>query len=164
MNKPILDPCCGGRMFYFNKINPAVLFCDNRSFSGKMSDGRNFEVNPDIICDVTKLPFPDEYFYHVIFDPPQLTSCTDKSDMAIHYTRLTKPWEPFIHDGFWECWRVLKQYGTLIFKWNEHDIKVKRIIECIGIEPIYGQKNRRNSKTHWMCFMKIPEEAESDER
>lgn len=31
--KPILDACCGGRMFYFDKNNPNVLFtdiwCDN---------------------------------------------------------------------------------------------------------------------------------------
>jgi hypothetical protein len=28
-DKPILDPCCGGKMFWFNKNNPHVLFCDN---------------------------------------------------------------------------------------------------------------------------------------
>ncbi|HHE3569467.1 TPA: hypothetical protein ACPD3K_000587 [Pasteurella multocida] len=25
-NKPILDACCGSRMFHFNKNNPAVLY------------------------------------------------------------------------------------------------------------------------------------------
>lgn len=34
--KPILDPCCGGRMFYFDKQNPHVLFCDNREFEGAL--------------------------------------------------------------------------------------------------------------------------------
>ncbi len=30
MNKPILDACCGSRMFWFDKNNPNVEFCDNR--------------------------------------------------------------------------------------------------------------------------------------
>ena len=28
--KPILDACCGSRMFWFNPKNPNVLFVDNR--------------------------------------------------------------------------------------------------------------------------------------
>ncbi len=28
--KRILDPCCGGRMFYFDKTDERVLFCDKR--------------------------------------------------------------------------------------------------------------------------------------
>ncbi|TLD86279.1 class I SAM-dependent methyltransferase, partial [Helicobacter sp. MIT 03-1614] len=30
--KPILDVCCGGKMFYADKQNPNVLFCDKREF------------------------------------------------------------------------------------------------------------------------------------
>lgn len=29
-NKPILDACCGGKMFYFDKHDPRVLFQDIR--------------------------------------------------------------------------------------------------------------------------------------
>ncbi len=28
--KQILDACCGSRMFWFDKKNPHVEFCDNR--------------------------------------------------------------------------------------------------------------------------------------
>ncbi|EBW8880518.1 SAM-dependent methyltransferase, partial [Salmonella enterica subsp. enterica serovar Enteritidis] len=28
MAKTILDMCCGSRMFWFDKQNPDVLFCD----------------------------------------------------------------------------------------------------------------------------------------
>lgn len=31
--KPILDVCCGGKMFYFNKSDSRVLFCDKRNFT-----------------------------------------------------------------------------------------------------------------------------------
>lgn len=33
--KPILDACCGGKMFYFDKNDPRVLFQDIRSFKDK---------------------------------------------------------------------------------------------------------------------------------
>ena len=29
MQKPILDVCCGSRMFYFDKNNPNVCFMDS---------------------------------------------------------------------------------------------------------------------------------------
>lgn len=28
-----IDVCCGGRMFYFDKHNPDVVFMDNREFT-----------------------------------------------------------------------------------------------------------------------------------
>ncbi|MCL1789893.1 MAG: class I SAM-dependent methyltransferase [Peptococcaceae bacterium] len=142
-------------MFYFDKDNPHVLFCDSRAGLFRMTEpGRVFDVSPDMIADVTSLPFSDGSFWHIILDPPQLTSCSDLSDMKIHYGKLQKPWEPFIKAAFDECWRVLKVNGTLIFKWNEHDIKLQRVLDCIGRRPIYGQKNTRNAKTHWLCFFK----------
>lgn len=30
MKKPIIDVCCGSRMFWFDKDNPNVEFCDIR--------------------------------------------------------------------------------------------------------------------------------------
>ena len=31
MDKPILDVCCGPKMFWFDKNNPYVVFCDKRT-------------------------------------------------------------------------------------------------------------------------------------
>ena len=67
-NKPILDVCCGGKMFYFDKTNENVLFCDKREIKTNLCDGRKFEVTPDIVCDFTDLPFKNETFYHIVFD------------------------------------------------------------------------------------------------
>ena len=49
--KQILDACCGSRMFWFDKENPAVVFIDNRSFVKNLCDGRRFEVKPDLVAD-----------------------------------------------------------------------------------------------------------------
>jgi tRNA G10 N-methylase Trm11 len=140
-------------MFYFDKRNPAVLFCDNRAFSGTLCDGRKFEVNPDMFTDVTALPFDDETFYHVVLDPPHLLhTAGDNSWLVTKYGKLPRQWEPFIRAAFSECWRVLKTNGTLIFKWSEDAVKLGAIVGAIGREPLYGQ--RGNSKTHWLVYVK----------
>ena len=150
-NKPILDVCCGGKMFYFDKANKNVLFCDKRQIKTNLCDGRKFEVNPDIICDFTNLPFENETFYHIVFDPPHLKNIGENSYMAIKYGKLNEDWETVIKQGFNECMRVLKPYGTLVFKWNEGQIKLKEILNVIDYQPLYG--NRR-AKTHWLVFVK----------
>lgn len=44
VRKPILDACCGGKMFYFDKNDPRVLFQDIREVKTTLCDGRKFEV------------------------------------------------------------------------------------------------------------------------
>ncbi len=141
-------------MFWLNKDDPNVLFCDNRNLSTKLCDGRSFEINPDIICDFTALPFQDETFWHVVFDPPHLIRGGESSWLIKKYGKLPKEWQPVIRQGFNECWRVLKPHGTLVFKWNEYNIPLKEIIKAIGMKPLYAQKQHKQSKTHWMCFYK----------
>ena len=162
MSRPILDACCGSRMFWFDAKNPNVLFVDNRRLKKqviwKSTNGnatRYCTIEPDLLADFRHLPFPDGSFWHIVFDPPHLSTLSDRAWMAKKYGKLPKDWRPLIHDGFHECWRVLKPNGTLIFKWNEHEIKVREILDCIGIEPLYGHKSGRASKTHWMAFVKL---------
>lgn len=48
----ILDPCCGGRMFYFDKNHPNILYCDQRSEVVEMKARgkvRTLEINSDIL-------------------------------------------------------------------------------------------------------------------
>ena len=71
-NYPILDACCGGRMFYFDKHDSRVLFQDIRDVETTLCDGRHFEVKPDIQADFTNMPYPDGSFSMVVFDPPHL--------------------------------------------------------------------------------------------
>lgn len=72
MRKTILDACCGGKMFYFDKHDERVLFQDIRKVSTHLCDGRSFEVNPDIQADFTNMPYEDKSFSMVVFDPPHL--------------------------------------------------------------------------------------------
>lgn len=149
--KRILDACCGSRMFWFDRENENVTFMDNRELSDELSDGRKLEVKPDVVADFREMPFDDDSFYMVVFDPPHLVKVGDKSWMAKKYGKLTENWKDDLKRGFDECMRVLKPNGTLIFKWNEDQIKLSEILKVFGGKPLFG--NRR-SKTHWVVFMK----------
>ena len=75
--------------------------------------------------------------------------------MAQKYGTLKgKEWNKLIKQGFDECMRVLKPNGTLIFKWNETDIPVSKVIELLGVQPLYGHKVGRLNKTHWLAYIK----------
>lgn len=161
MSKRILDACCGSRMFWFDKKNPDVEFVDCREFEDaqiwKSGDGkavRYCSVKPDTVADFTDLPFEDETFYLVVFDPPHLVHVGKNSWLAKKYGRLTGDWREMLRKGFSECLRVLKSNGTLVFKWSETDISVKEILNIIGHTPLFGHKIGKQAKTHWMCFMK----------
>lgn len=67
--------------------------------------------------------------------------------MVKKYGKLNKDtWKRMLHDGFSECMRVLKPYGTLIFKWNETQIPVKDVITAIGAEPLYDNRSANREK------------------
>ncbi len=153
----ILDVCCGGKMFYFDKSDPRVLFCDNREIKTTLCDGREFEVKPDIVADFTALPFADNSFRLVVFDPPHLIKeklALPTGWQQIKYGALYKNWPEMLRKGFSECFRVLEPGGVLIFKWNETDIPVKEILKLTAETPLFGHKSGKRSNTHWICFMK----------
>lgn len=152
--KKILDACCGSRMFWFNKQNPDVVFMDIRRESFVACDGRSIKVDPDVLGDFRDIPYPDKSFKLVVFDPPHFNKLGKNSYTAQKYGRLFPTWETDLKQGFDECMRVLQENGVLIFKWNEFQIPVSKIIEIFGKEPLFGHKSGKNSKTHWMCFMK----------
>lgn len=158
MMKPILDVCCGSKMFYFDKNDSRVAFCDIREENHILCDGRSLQIKPDIISDFTELPFLNESFYHIVFDPPHMKSLGKNSWMAKKYGVLNNTWEEDIRTGFSEAMRVLKTNGTLIFKWNESQIPINKILEVIGEKPVYGHTSGRQSKTIWMCFIKTASE------
>lgn len=153
-NKTILDACCGSRMFWFDKTNPDVLFADIRKEAHVLCDGRVLEVYPDIQMDFREMPFYDEEFKLVVFDPPHLNNVGDASWMAKKYGKLSPEWQADLKKGFSECFRVLEPGGILIFKWNEDQIKVSEILSLTPYTPLFGHKSGKQQKTHWIVFMK----------
>lgn len=160
--KQILDVTCGGRMMWFNKQNPHALYCDKRDEEhcarwGANNSERRITVHPDTLCDFTNLPFEAESFYLVVFDPPHLMRVGESSWTKKAYGSLDGDWKEIISAGFNECMRVLKQYGTLIFKWSEIQIPTRDVINAIGQDPLFGHISGKKSNTHWLTFMKFEE-------
>lgn len=152
--KIILDPCCGSRMFWFDKHNPNVEFGDIRNEDHILCDGRKLKIKPDTIMDFRKLPFNDNEFKLVVFDPPHLNKLGKSSWMGKKYGVLDGGWQLDIKKGFSECMRVLEPYGILVFKWNESQIKVSDILKLTDHKPLFGHKSGKQQLTHWICFMK----------
>lgn len=159
--KTILDACCGSRMFWFDKSHPAAVYADIRKESHTLCDGRKLEIAPDIQMDFKAMPFADESFYLVVFDPPHLRAAGKSGWQAKKYGSLGPDWRVEIKAGIDECFRVLRPNGVLIFKWNEQTVRVSEVIKAIGREPLFGHRTMQNNKTHWMTFMKLESNHES---
>lgn len=146
--RPVLDACCGSRMFWFDRENPLAVFVDNRRETHVLKDSsqkagyRMLIIDPDIQADFTNLPFLDEQFALVIFDPPHLVHNGRSGWLAKKYGKLEGDWREELRKGFAECFRVLKPEGTLIFKWNERDVPVSEILALTSERPLFGQSLR----------------------
>jgi len=154
---PVLDACCGSRMFWFDKADPRCLYVDNRreTMVTDTRPGRSpTVVDPDQLADFTELPFPDNIFAHVVFDPPHFERTGKKGRLANKYGWLPPDWRDVLRAGFAECFRVLRPGGTLIFKWTDTDTPLREVLALTPERPLYGHKSGKQSKTHWIAFLK----------
>ncbi|WP_439292311.1 MULTISPECIES: class I SAM-dependent methyltransferase [Rahnella] len=154
-SKPILDMCCGSRMFWLDKQDERAVFSDVRSEEHTLCDGRQLVISPDVIADFRQLPFADNSFSQVVFDPPHLERAGEKGWMRKKYGALDKAtWREDIAAGFREAFRVLRPHGTLVFKWNETQIPVAQVIALTDQKPTIWQRTGKGDKTHWILFLK----------
>ena len=148
----ILDACCGSRMFWGDKHNSEVTYMDKRRYYEKLKFGHVVDVSPDVQADFTQMPFSNNSFDLVVFDPPHLIHAGRTSWLAKKYGTLDKStWLTVVHDGFAECNRVVKPNGTIVFKWNEEQIPFSKVLKAIGRNPLFGHKR---GKTRWGVFKK----------
>ena len=150
----ILDPCCGSRMFWFDRSNPLTLFGDIRTEEHILCDGRALNINPDMTLDFRDMPFGDGSFRLVVFDPPHLKNAGPESWMGKKYGILRENWREDLRRGFLECFRVLVEDGVLIFKWAEIQIKTSEVLTLTDQKPLFGHRSGKAANTHWLCFMK----------
>lgn len=160
----VLDPCCGTRMFWFDKQDARAVFGDIRSEVVTVTDRthrddgtRVLTIEPDKLMDFRALPFADESFRLVVFDPPHLVKAGESSWLKAKYGKLdADTWRDDLRAGFAECFRVLVPHGVLIFKWSETQIKVGEVLALTTERPLFGHPSGRRGGTHWITFMKGP--------
>lgn len=160
--KRVLDPCCGSRMWWFDREHPDAIFGDRRSETvtvtdrshGNQAGQRVIRIEPDTLMDFRAMPFPDGAFKLVAFDPPHLVRAGAKSWMAAKYGKLSDDWREDLRRGLAECFRVLDADGVLVFKWNETQIKVREVLALTPVQPLFGNTSGKKAGTHWYVFMK----------
>jgi len=151
---------------WFNKRHPDAVFGDRRSETitvtdrshGNVNGMRTLLIEPDARIDFRRLPFPDQAFKLVAFDPPHLVKAGPNSWLAAKYGKLSGDWRADIRAGFAECFRVLDRNGVLVFKWNETQVKHRDVLDLTPIQPLFGHPTGRKGLTHFYVFMKPVEE------
>jgi len=119
-----LDATAGTRGIWANKNPPDTIFTD-RNILGP--------VPPHVFCDYRYLPFRDDVFSCVIFDPPH--AARNKTYKKFHWTDPTHPayygWDITDRDlkiglikGSKEFYRVSRR---LCLKWGEVDYRLDQI-------------------------------------
>ena len=164
MNKqdlpPVLDACCGPRSMWFDKKDTRAIFVDCRRQTikgvwGPTSVGRkDVVINPDLVADFTSLPFPTNSFDLVVLDPPHTQRLKATGRVTSAFGVLTPGWEDMLQAGFAECFRVLRPGGTLIFKWSEVEVPLKRVLALTPEKPLFGHRSGKKAQTHWCAFIK----------
>lgn len=156
----ILDATSGSRSIWYQKKHPLVVFMDQRieEYQDPRKD-RYFvhRVRPMVKGQWENLPFKDETFDMIIFDPPHLIR--GRQEKRIHlemkYGALySDNWKQVIKEGVTELFRVLKPNGFFIFKWNEVNKKVDEILKLFPFKPMFGTITGQKNNTHWITFIK----------
>ena len=143
----IIDLFCGNRAIWYNKNHPLVTYVDHRE-----------SVKPDIVADSGELPKIIGVDYDlVILDPPHM-NMGKKSDIAKRYGHYTT------HEILTtiervgdEAHRISKESALMVLKWNDHDIKLKKVLDLLHKwEPLCGHltKDEPGSKTYWVLLKK----------
>jgi len=127
-------------------------------FTGQ--EGRTYSVEPDHMGDYRDLPYDNQSFKLVVFDPPHLTG-NGMDDLSgrirLSYGELDKEtWKEDLTAGFMELWRVLEVGGTLVFKFADNDIYFSELFDCFPVDPLFGTtfKQRSGVETRYFTFFK----------
>lgn len=146
----MLDATAGGRMLWFDKNPEDVLFVDERVVpKGSIVQQPLWSVEPDMQADFRSLPFADDSFEMVVFDPPH-TDVSPESIIGTKYGTITDLDE--VVAGLAECWRVTERW--LVFKWAEASWPVGDVLDRVRFRPLFGHRTAKSGATIWCLFRK----------
>jgi len=157
--KFILDACCGGRQFWFDKTQKNTIFMDIREVEkGTIEMQPNWCIKPNIIGDYRDMPFRDKSFKLIVWDIPHMLGKKISGIIQTKYGYLDRDnYEEDLKKGFKEIWRILDDYGVLEFKYADVNVPIKQILELFPVKPLFGTPTKKGvNNTFWFCFMKIP--------
>jgi len=154
--KPVLDATAGNRHIWRkNKYPDNVVFLDKEP---------NLRIPADVIATWDKIPYPDDYFHCIIFDPPHVFSLSSMYNQDPQarpngskkipgwYGAFASKREAVIqiHGMQKEMARVTER---MCFKWNEASLNLENILSVFDhwiIQLISPVKALRSVKTFWV--------------
>lgn len=154
--KPVLDATAGNRHIWGkNKYPEGVIFLDKEP---------NLRIPADVIATWDNIPYPDDYFHCIIFDPPHVFSLSsmynrDPQARPNGSKRIPGWYGAFknrreavlqIHGAQKEFARLAQR---MCFKWNEASMKIQNVLtlfDCWDINMIVPVKALRSTKTFWV--------------
>jgi SAM-dependent methyltransferase len=137
-----------------------VVFVDRRNLPEGSDEHRpNWKVRPDIQADFRELPFSNNTFDLICFDPPHRVTDDGmellSGPMERHYGALrAESWQSGLVDGFTELWRVLRDGGVLTLKWNDGDRSHEKVLDLLPETPLYGTNGTKGGSSRWWVFHK----------
>jgi len=117
--------------------------------------------------DFRDLPYVDESFNLIIWDPPHETRKGGMDELTGQVIKKygalrAETWQADLRKGFDELWRVLKPGGVLNFKFADGSIHFKDVLAVFPEDPLCGTMTKKTSKceNRWFTFYK-PESAKN---
>lgn len=143
----VLDVSAGNRAIWFDKQYPDAVYIDIRP-----------EVKPDHVADSRLLPADiGDGFSLIVFDPPHKNNGPNFG-MARSYGCFNhEEIRSVIANTAKEAHRVTKDDALMAFKWNDHSIKLTKIVGLLSPywEPLFGHgvsHQQRSSSTSWVML------------
>ena len=133
----MVDLCCGGRHWLYNKDPDDLLCMDIRSIEkGAIALQPNWNVTPDIIGDYTDMKglFEDSSFRYAFWDIPHAINL--KGIMGMKYGELGETWKEDLAKGFKEIHRILEDRGALILKFADVSISFRDLLNALDIDNV----------------------------
>jgi len=144
----ILDCSAGHRAIWFNRLHPEAVYVDIRE-----------ETSPSVVADTKALPFREGVFEMVVWDPPHVVNGPE-SRMAEYYgAQRAEDIRRMIKGTAVELYRVTTENAVLALKWNDHDVRLERILKLMeGWSPLFGHRvasrMKHRSSTYWVMLKK----------
>ena len=156
----ILDVTAGNRHLWKNKNPDQVIFLDEEI---------RLRIPPHIFSVWRYLPFRDNSFDCIIFDPPHvfsLTSQFNKDPKAKPHGQKKIPgWYGAFKsriDALTQIFHAQKEFSRvaprMCFKWNEASLSLWNVIglfDCWKVQFKVPAKHLRSVKTWWVKFIRI---------
>jgi SAM-dependent methyltransferase len=165
----VLDATCGGRSIWHpeNKDRDDTLYIDKRDEENPLRreefgyEPRNYSIEPDEIEDYRDLPYQDDSFNLIVFDPPHkvrsdgmqtLSGVADRKWGNLH----AETWQEDLRSGFKELFRVLAPGGTLVLKFANNSADFDEVLSLAPTEPLFGTSvnHGKDIETRWFVFYK----------